>query len=93
MLLRLHGKVDGKRVELDSDPGLPPDSPVAVELETAALSTERRRRRIMESFGAWAGNDSIVEIFAEIERERATRTVRSVPDFDVTPHTNEAYGT
>lgn len=82
MRIQLYGTVNGSSIELDEDPGFPPGSRVTVEITPLPLPLEERRRRIMETCGAWKDDEEIARIFAEIERERETRTVRPVPDLD-----------
>ena len=74
MILNLTGKVDGRRIELQEDPGLPSGSTVTVQIDSSALSFEERRRRILETCGAWKDDDSLWVAFDELSEAR-----RSVP--------------
>ena len=78
MILRLNGTIDGNRVELERDPGLPPGSRVIVELDTAPLSVEQRRKRIEESCGVWKDDEWIKVIFEEILDARRSSVPRDV---------------
>lgn len=78
MILRLNGTINGNRVELECDPGVPPGSPVIVEVDTAPLSVEERRRRIEESCGVWKDDEEIRLIFEEILAARRSSTPREV---------------
>jgi hypothetical protein len=78
LILRLNGTIDGNRVELERDPGLPPGSRVIVEVDTAPLSVEERRRRIEESCGVWKDDEEIRLIFEEILAARRSSIPREV---------------
>jgi len=73
----LVGKVNGRRIELETDPGLPPGTTVTVKIEPQAPQTPSVEG-IMASAGAWKDDDEIGRIFDEIARERAHRSCREV---------------
>ena len=78
MVARANGTVHGRNITLDQDPGLPEGSRVTVDYRPSELSPEEARRLFREAVGGWADDDSIVEIFAEIARDRLTRMPRDV---------------
>jgi hypothetical protein len=81
MILNLTGKVEGRRIELQQDPGLPAGSTVTVQIDSSALSLEERRRRIRETSGAWKDDDLLWVAFDELSEARATVPSRYV-NFD-----------
>ena len=81
MIQKLNGTINGKHIELEREPGLPAGTRVRVDIDAAPISPDDFRRTIDELCGSW-DDDSLDEIFAQILRERETRTVRPVPDFD-----------
>ena len=82
LVWNLIGRVTGRRIELDSDPGLPPGTTVTVKLEPQAPSGTRSVDRIMATCGAWKDDEQIHKVFGEIAKGREARTCRDV-DFDV----------
>jgi hypothetical protein len=81
MIQKLNGRIDGKHIELERDAGLPAGTPVSVQIEIESPPVELFRKTVDELCGSWE-DESLDAIFAEILRERETRTVRPVPDFD-----------
>lgn len=84
MSLEAHGVIWGKRIDLESETGLPSGSAVVASVRPRCLTIEERRRRVDELCGAWADDASLPPIFAEIERRRAMTMPRDA-DFDATP--------
>lgn len=76
----LVGKVNGRRIELESDPGLPPGTTVTVNIEPQIPQTSSTER-LLACAGAWKDDDEIARIFDEIAQERDHRTCRDV-NFD-----------
>jgi len=72
MEMKLHGVIDGKHIELEQETGLPAGSPVLVQMQATALDVEAKRRVIEALCGAWADDPSLTDIFADIERQRAS---------------------
>ncbi len=81
MILNLNGIIHGKRIDLEKDIGLPPGTQVTVQLESNPVSVADFKNSILQLCGAWQ-DESLDSIFEEILKERETRPVRSVPDFD-----------
>ena len=53
----IRGLIQGRKVELEEDPGLPDGSSVRVILETHPPSDEAGRIALLEAAGGWAGDD------------------------------------
>ena len=70
MATQLHGVIHGKRIDLESETGLPSGSAVIVHIQPEPLSLEEKRRLAEALCGAWAGDPSLKPIFAEIEQQR-----------------------
>ena len=70
MVVQLHGIVKGKQIELESETGPPSGSVVVVRVEPKRLLLEEKRRLVDILFGAWADDNSLKTLFAEIERLR-----------------------
>lgn len=81
MALHLHGIIRGKQIELERETGIPSGSPVVVRVEPGGLSLEEKRRLVDALCGVWAGDNSIKNLFAEIERSRAVISPREI-NFD-----------
>jgi hypothetical protein len=81
MEMQLHGTIDGKRIELEEETGLPDGSAVLVQIQLTDNDLETRRRMIEALCGAWADDPSLPGIFAEIERQRDQAGSRNI-DFD-----------
>jgi hypothetical protein len=84
MEMQLHGVIDGKHIELEQETGLPAGSSVLVQIQAAPLDLAAKRRMIEALCGAWADDPSLTHIFADIQRQRAQSTPRSV-DYDASP--------
>jgi hypothetical protein len=76
--INVRGVIHGRRIELESEPGLPPGVPVLVRIEPQLLSLEEKRQLLDDLCGAWARDPTIEPIFAEIEQERRQATPREV---------------
>ncbi len=82
MVMRMQGTIRGKQIELDRETGLPSGSVVTVNIEPRSLTLEEKRRMVDALCGTWAGDASILSIFAEIERQRSITMPRET-SFDV----------
>lgn len=80
----MQGVVKGKRIELEREPELPPGSIVVVQIQPKPLTLAEKRELVHSLCGAWADDTTIGPIFEEIERQRASSSLREV-DFDVAP--------
>jgi len=60
----LHGKISGRSIALDEDPGMPEGTAVVVEI------SPDRRAALMRLAGAWKDDPSLDEIFREMLAER-----------------------
>ena len=78
MSIRLQGIINGKNIELETEPDLPHGSVVLVDIQPKQLTLDEQRRMIDELGGAWKDDATIAPIFAEIERERAVSMSREV---------------
>jgi hypothetical protein len=76
--INVRGIIHGKRIDLESEPDLPPGVPVLVRIEPQPLSLEEKRNLLDDLCGAWSGDSTIDPIFAEIEQERRQATPREV---------------
>jgi len=81
MIWNLVGKVNGRRIELETDPGLPPGTTVTVKIEPQPIQPTQSAEGIMASCGVWKDDEELARIFDEIARERAYRPCREA-DFD-----------
>jgi len=84
MFLNLTGKVEGRRIDLEQDPGLPSGSIVEVQIDQHELSLDERRKRVLETSGAWKYDPSLEFIFDELSQARLTVASRYV-NFDAPP--------
>ncbi|MCW5852242.1 MAG: hypothetical protein KIT87_19365 [Anaerolineae bacterium] len=82
MTLQVLGTIDGKRIELERETGLPPGAQVLVVIHPRPLSLTEKRHLVDVLCGSWAGDSSLEPIFAEIEQQRAISDSREV-DFSV----------
>jgi hypothetical protein len=78
MFLNLTGKVNGCRIDLQHDPGLPPGSTVELQIDQHELPLEERRRRVRQTSGAWGYDPSLEFIFDELAQARLTVPSRYV---------------
>jgi hypothetical protein len=81
MAIRAHGKMHGKRIDLEEDPGLPDGASVEIIIEAPSVSSEQRRQRLADLAGVWADDASLDKIFDEIISDRLKASQRSI-DFD-----------
>ena len=84
MAINVKGVMHGRRIELDSDPGLPDGAPVEVEISCKPASPEERRRQMKAYWGIWKDDEAIGQIFESIASERVQSRPRST-DFDAAP--------
>lgn len=84
MALQIRGTVDGKRIDLERETGLPSGSTVTVKIEPKPLDLEEKLRLADSLCGAWANDSSVRAIFMEIERRRALALPRET-EFHATP--------
>ena len=82
MTLQVLGTIDGKRIELAQETGLPSGAQVLVVIHPQPLSLAEKRRLVDVLCGAWAEDVSLGPIFTEIEQERVASQSREV-DFGV----------
>ena len=82
MTLQVLGTIDGKRIELERETGLPTGAQVLVVIHPQPLSLAEKRHLVDVLCGAWAEDVSLGPIFAQIEQQRATSESREV-DFSV----------
>jgi len=78
MIWSLIGKVNGRRIDLDCDPGLPPGTTINVSIEPHADPVAPSLNGLMAACGAWKDDDQIARNFEGIARERETRPVGDV---------------
>jgi hypothetical protein len=81
MTLNLTGKVDGRRIELQDDPGLPAGLTVTVQIDSSMLSLDERKRRIFETCGAWKDDAALWVAFDELAEARRSLPPRYI-NFD-----------
>lgn len=81
MTKTIHGKVHGRTIELDEDPGIADGQSVDVILQTAK-SQQPRGEGIRRSAGAladsWTEEDD--RILGEIQQERKRASHREIPE-------------
>lgn len=68
----VRGRIHGKTVRLEEDPGLPDGSSVRVIVEACPPSDEERRAALLRAAGAWAGDDEegLEQYLESIRRQR-----------------------
>jgi hypothetical protein len=69
----MHGKVRGKTIELDEDPGLPDGQEVRVTVEPLPSFSGGQLPRgegLRRAFGAWAGDADGLDKFLEWNRQQ-----------------------
>ena len=81
MVLQLRGIIKGKQIELEHETGLPSGSVVVVRVEPKQLPLEEKRRLVDVLSGIWADDNSLITLFAEIEKLRDITPPREV-NFD-----------
>ena len=70
MSVQMAGVVQGSRIELERETGLPAGSRVIVQIEPAPLTLDERRCLVDTLCGSWAGDASLGPIFDELEQQR-----------------------
>ena len=80
--MQLQGIIHGQHLTLSRPTSFPNGTAVMVEIRHIPLSLEQKRLFIDRLCGAWARDDSIPDIFAEIAEERHQSAAREVV-FDV----------
>lgn len=81
MILNLTGRVEGRRIELQQDPGLPSGSVVEVKIGGSELSLEERRRRLSATAAAWRFDPGLEFVFDELAQARMNPAPRYI-NFD-----------
>jgi hypothetical protein len=81
MAIRLKGVLHGRRIDLETDPGLPEGSAVEVTIEDGALNLGGRREELKALAGVWQTDDGLDSIFQSIIENRLETRPRS-SDFD-----------
>ena len=81
MEMQVHGVIDGKHIELEQETGLPAGSSVLVQIQSAPPDLHAQREIIEALCGAWADDPSVLDIFADIQRERERAAPRNT-DYD-----------
>lgn len=78
-LLKLDGIANGKHIDLANDTGLPPGTPVSVEIvERPRLSVEEKRALAHRLCGVWKDDKEIQAIFKEILKQRRASRPREI---------------
>ena len=77
----LHGRIHGRTIELDEDPGIPEGQKVEVTV-TAPTSPNRREpgEGLLRTEGALAGDQEWDEIVEEMQRDRKRHSRRAIPE-------------
>ncbi len=70
MTLQVLGRIDGKRIELEQETGLPSGAQILVVIHPPPLSLTEKRDLVDVLCGAWAEDASLGPIFTEIEQQR-----------------------
>jgi hypothetical protein len=84
MIMTLNGIVNGTRIDLEEETGLPPGTRATVSIEENRLSPEEIDALIDRTAGLWANRPDLEDIFERIEYERSVFLPREV-DFDSPP--------
>jgi hypothetical protein len=69
MTRTLHGKVHGRTIELDEDPGVAEGQEIEVQMKLIA-PTRKWGEGILRSAGGWAAYPEMDAIMEKIQRER-----------------------
>lgn len=80
-MVKLSGIVNGKKIELEGETGLPAGSHATVSVEEQKLSPDEIDQLIDRTAGAWKKYDEMDDIFWQIEHERTVYLPREI-DFD-----------
>lgn len=78
MIQKLNGRIDGKRIDLEHETGLPAGTTVSVQIESHSTSSDDARDRLMALAGVWKDDQEIADIFEQILSERELRPFRDV---------------
>jgi hypothetical protein len=78
--MKLKGIVRGQMIELPQITELPDGTEVTIDLTPTVqpLDVQERLAKIQQLFGCWRDQPDLMEIFAEIDRDRHTDLGRSV---------------
>ncbi len=76
----MHGKVRGKTIELDEDPGVAEGQEVEVRMKVVVKSTERRGEGFLRTEGALADDTEWDAIMEEIHKARKLERRPQIPD-------------
>ncbi len=78
--MKLRGIVRGQVIELPQGTALPDGTEVTIDLTPTGqpLDVQERLAKIQELFGCWRDQPDLMEIFAEIDRDRHADLGRSV---------------
>ena len=79
--MQLQGIIHGQQVTLSRLTGFPNGTTVMIDIRAAPLALAHKRTLVDRLCGAWARDDSIPRIFAEIAEERHQSAAREV-NFD-----------
>ena len=80
--MQMQGVIEGKRITLLHETELPDGTLVVVDIQQfRPFSLEEKRQKIEALCGSWADDQSIPQIFAEIEAQRHASQTREV-NFD-----------
>ncbi len=84
MAVSVHGILNGRHIDLESETGLPGGTRVAVRIEPEPLNAEQRKQLAASLFGACADDPTFAEAVADVERGRQLSLPRHV-NLDVAP--------
>ena len=76
----LHGKVHGRTIELDENPGLSEGQEVEVQVRTVSEARQQPGAGLLRTEGALADDSEWDAIMEEIHRARKLERPRTVPD-------------
>ncbi|CAN2040019.1 conserved hypothetical protein [Candidatus Magnetomoraceae bacterium gMMP-15] len=79
--MQIQGVIIGRYIELLYETDLPDGFPVTVDIRPESFFLEKKRRLVDELCGSWADDDSLNQIFTEIECNRRNSSPREV-NFD-----------
>jgi hypothetical protein len=76
----LHGKVRGRTIELDEDPGVAEGQEVEVQMKVVPMSTQKTGEGFLRTEGALADDEEWDAIMDEIYKARKLERRPQIPD-------------
>ncbi|MCP4105080.1 MAG: hypothetical protein GY749_06025 [Desulfobacteraceae bacterium] len=78
--MQLQGIISGKHIELFHETNLPDGLLVTVDIQAKPLSLEEKQKLVDKLCGSWSEDNSLKQIFTEIENQRNSKLRECHPD-------------